>query len=351
MVATSAVEACAARGRARGLGLVGSAGALGFAAELAGVATGRPFGHYTYSGQLGPRVGGVPVAAAGAWAMMARPGVGRGGAGGGAAARRARRAGGGRADRVGRLPRPADGARGLLVVAGRRPLRGHPGVELRRLARDERRRVRGLGPARRRRRSAADGDGALALYLWTWVGETFANVAIWRRPRVALAGGAAMGAVRGAGAAGPPARPLRWPGGRRRRRRRRAGLRAAAGARRPRGDGARAGRGRGRQVRAHRARRLSLRRRAVAADDAVARARAARRRASSSCASSRSRATASPTARASSCRRTCRAASAALEAWSPGAGADWARLHAHLRGDVARLAAGALRPAAVAAAA
>jgi putative membrane protein len=37
-------------------------------------------------------------------------------------------------------------------------------------------------------------DGALALYLWTWVGETFANVVIWRRPRVALAGGLAMGA-------------------------------------------------------------------------------------------------------------------------------------------------------------
>ena len=31
-------------------------------------------------------------------------------------------------------------------------------------------------------------DGALALYLWTWVGETFANVAIWRRPRVAAGG-------------------------------------------------------------------------------------------------------------------------------------------------------------------
>jgi putative membrane protein len=41
---------------------------------------------------------------------------------------------------------------------------------------------------------ARDGDGALALYVWTWVGETFANAAIWRRPVVAAAGAAAMGA-------------------------------------------------------------------------------------------------------------------------------------------------------------
>jgi putative membrane protein len=38
------------------------------------------------------------------------------------------------------------------------------------------------------------GDGALAVYVWTWVGESFANAALWGRPRVALAGGAAMGA-------------------------------------------------------------------------------------------------------------------------------------------------------------
>ena len=52
---------------------VAAAGAIGFAAELAGVATGKPFGHYAYSGKLGPRVGGVPLLAAAAWAMMARP--------------------------------------------------------------------------------------------------------------------------------------------------------------------------------------------------------------------------------------------------------------------------------------
>ena len=47
---------------------------------------------------------------------------------------------------------------------------------------------------RSRRRSESDGDGALALYAWTWAGEAFANAVFWGRPRVALAGGAAMGA-------------------------------------------------------------------------------------------------------------------------------------------------------------
>ena len=42
---------------------------------------------------------------------------------------------------------------------------------------------------------ARDGDGALALYVWTWVGEVVANLFIWRHPRVAAAGGLAMGAV------------------------------------------------------------------------------------------------------------------------------------------------------------
>ena len=50
-----------------------AAGAVGFGAELVGVATGRPFGHYSYSERLGPRVRGVPLLAAAAWAMMARP--------------------------------------------------------------------------------------------------------------------------------------------------------------------------------------------------------------------------------------------------------------------------------------
>ena len=73
LLGASSADAVAARGRGRGAALVGSAAALGFAAELVGVATGRPFGHYTYSSQLGRKLGGVPLAAAAAWAMMARP--------------------------------------------------------------------------------------------------------------------------------------------------------------------------------------------------------------------------------------------------------------------------------------
>ena len=40
---------------------------------------------------------------------------------------------------------------------------------------------------------ASDG-GAVALYVWTWLGEGLANAAVWKRPRVALAGALAMGA-------------------------------------------------------------------------------------------------------------------------------------------------------------
>jgi putative membrane protein len=196
MLGVSALDARrAGHGRA-----LAAAGAVGFGAELVGVATGRPFGHYSYSSQLGPRVGGVPLLAGAAWAMMARPAwvvagrlssgrVRRVACAAGALTawdvfldpRMAREGywswpGGGRYEGI-----PASNFAGWLVTsagvfalwsladAGDAPGAGD-----------------GAGPA-------AD-DGALALYLWTWVGETFANLVIWRRPRVALAGGLAMGA-------------------------------------------------------------------------------------------------------------------------------------------------------------
>jgi hypothetical protein len=40
----------------------------------------------------------------------------------------------------------------------------------------------------------APADVPLAVYLWTWTGEIAANLLFWRRPRVAAAAGAAMGA-------------------------------------------------------------------------------------------------------------------------------------------------------------
>ncbi len=185
MLGVSALEARrAGDGRA-----LTAAGAVGFAAEVVGVATGRPFGHYRYSSKLGPRVRGVPVLAAAAWAMMARPAwvvAGRLTAG------RARRVlcaagaltawdvfldprmahegywewpGGGRYEGV-----PASNfagwfLTGLLVFSAYAVLCADEG-----------------------------GDEALALYVWTWLGEVFANAALWERPRVALAGGVAMGA-------------------------------------------------------------------------------------------------------------------------------------------------------------
>jgi uncharacterized membrane protein len=193
MLAASAAEAVEARGGRRGALPVAVAGGLGFAAELVGVATGRPFGRYHYSGLLGPRIGGVPLLAAAAWAMMARPSWVVAGllthrrgprialAAGALTAwdvfldpRMAREGywtwpDGGRYEGV-----PAENfagwwATGLVVFGAWSLFDGD----------DE---------------PAVDGDGALALYVWTWAGETFANALLWRRPRVAAAGALAMGA-------------------------------------------------------------------------------------------------------------------------------------------------------------
>jgi len=188
MLATSLGEALEAGGPRAALAPC-AGGAVGFGAELIGVATGRPFGHYTYSEQLGPRVKGVPLLAAAAWAMMARPAWA-------VAGRLARRPalriplaagaltawdvyldprmvregywswpGGGRYEGVPASNFAGWWLTGLFVFAA-----------LRALDRDE------------------PGGGSIALYVWTWLGEGLANAFIWRRPRVAVAGGLAMGA-------------------------------------------------------------------------------------------------------------------------------------------------------------
>jgi uncharacterized membrane protein len=194
LLSASSADAMAARGRLRGGALVSSAAAVGFAAELCGVATGKPFGHYSYTSLLGRKVAGVPVAAAAAWAMMTRPAWVVAGL---LARRRAVRVAlaawaltawdvfldprmvregywiwpdGGRYEGV-----PASNFLGWLVTsAGVFALWALIDGD------DE---------------PALDGDRALALYTWTWIGELVANLFIWRRPRVALAGGLAMGAV------------------------------------------------------------------------------------------------------------------------------------------------------------
>jgi uncharacterized membrane protein len=194
MLATSLVEAAGARGRVRGPLVVGGAGALGFAAELVGVATGRPFGHYTYGRPgLGVQVRGVPVLAAAAWAMMARPAWVVAGLIARSPLRRVVVAAGAlTAWDVFLDPRMVREGYWTWPGGGRYedvPLSNFLGWF-----------ATGAGVfavwavAERDDDPVYDGDGALALYLWTWIGEAFASAVLWRRPRVAVAGGLAMGA-------------------------------------------------------------------------------------------------------------------------------------------------------------
>jgi putative membrane protein len=191
LLGASVADLAERRGARRAAVLAGTAAGIGFGAEVIGVATGRPFGHYSYSRQLGPAVAGVPLLAAAAWTMMAPPAWTVAGL---LTRRRAARAvvaagaltawdvaldprmvrdgywrwpGGGRYEGV-----PATNFLGWLLVGG---------VVFAVWA-------------------GIDGDDdaraglPLALYTWTWIGEVVANVVFWRRPRVALAAGAAMGA-------------------------------------------------------------------------------------------------------------------------------------------------------------
>ncbi len=193
MTATSAAEALEARGARRGGLVLGVAAGVGFATELIGVRTGRPFGRYVYSERLGSHVGGVPLLAAAAWAMMARPAWVTAGW---LSPRRSIRIplaaaaltawdvfldprmardgywewpGGGRYEGV-----PASNFAGWFVTG----LGVFTGAALV----DE----TSPGPV---------DDGALALYTWTWIGEGVANALLWRRPVTAAAGSAAMGAI------------------------------------------------------------------------------------------------------------------------------------------------------------
>jgi uncharacterized membrane protein len=192
MLACSAADAVEARGR-RGAVLLAVAAGVAHAVELVGVRTGRPFGHYAYGDKLGPKAGGVPLAVGVPWALMARPAWVVAGLVDRRPPRRIALAacaltawdvfvdprmvadgywrwpGGGRYAGV-----PLSNFAGWLTCGAL--------VYTAWAALDP-----GDDPAR-------DGDGALALYAWTWVGEIFANVAFWRRPHVALAGGLAMGA-------------------------------------------------------------------------------------------------------------------------------------------------------------
>jgi uncharacterized membrane protein len=193
MLVTAGAEAVQARGWRRGLPPLAVAGATGLAVELAGVRTGRPFGRYRYSDRLGPRVGDVPVLAAAAWALMARPAWA-------VAGRLARRRTARVALAAGALtawdvfldPRMVREGYWSWPGGGRYegvPVSNYAGWLATALA------IFTVWAALEHDDSAGAGadGGALALYAWTWAGETVANAVVWRRPRVAVAGGVAMG--------------------------------------------------------------------------------------------------------------------------------------------------------------
>ncbi|MFI5896069.1 carotenoid biosynthesis protein [Actinoplanes sp. NPDC051513] len=69
----SVAHAAATRGPRAALALVAMATFGGFAVEAIGVATGFPFGAYDYSGELGPKLLGVPLIIPLAWTWMAWP--------------------------------------------------------------------------------------------------------------------------------------------------------------------------------------------------------------------------------------------------------------------------------------
>ncbi|MFP5345820.1 MAG: carotenoid biosynthesis protein [Actinomycetes bacterium] len=71
--AASVTSAAATWGARAAAVLVAVGGGLGLLAEAVGMASGYPFGSYTYTGTLGPQLLGVPLLVPLAWVMMAYP--------------------------------------------------------------------------------------------------------------------------------------------------------------------------------------------------------------------------------------------------------------------------------------
>jgi putative membrane protein len=193
MLAVAAGESVAAQGRRRGLAVGACAGAVGFGAELLGVATGRPFGRYAYSRHLGRQTAGVPLLAAAAWAIMARPAW--------------IAAGWITPDPRVRVPVAAWALTGWDVYVDPRMVAEgywtwersgrYEGIPATNFAGWFGTALVAFALAARldRARPQPRDDGALALYAWTWLGETVANLVFWRRPKTAAGGALAMGIV------------------------------------------------------------------------------------------------------------------------------------------------------------
>ncbi len=195
--AASAVHAAATRGPAWAAALIAVTAGGGLLAEAVGIASGVPFGHYSYAASLGPLLLGVPLVIPLAWTMMAYPAW----------------------VVAGRLTssRPARGlvtGAGLaswdlfldpqMVAAGhwrwaspRPALPGVPGVPLTNYAGWLAVAVAmGLLLARvlPYRADAADAVPT-GLYLWTYTSSLLASVVFFGRPGAALWGGLGMGLV------------------------------------------------------------------------------------------------------------------------------------------------------------
>lgn len=158
------------------------------AVEALGVATGFPFGDYSYGSGLGPRLVGVPLVVPLAWAMLAYPAHVVG-------ARLGHRvlAGAWALAAWDLFLDPQMVAEGYWTWTDPHGINGIPWsnhlawlvVALLLMA----------ALAARAPNDRADDRLPIALLLWVWLSSVLANLAFFGRPLVALAGGLAMGVV------------------------------------------------------------------------------------------------------------------------------------------------------------
>ena len=212
--AASVLHAAATHGPRTGAAVLTAAAATGLLAEAVGVATGWPFGRYSYAGTLGPQVLGVPLLVPLAWTMMAYPALllGRRLAGGArptAAPRRVVTAalGGATLAAWDLFLDPQMVAAGHWTWAHPEPgLPGVPDVPLTNAAGWllvgfvltavlDRVLPRSPGSASPAASPAAAEALPAALLAWTWLGSVVANLAFFGRPWVALYGGLALGVL------------------------------------------------------------------------------------------------------------------------------------------------------------
>lgn len=192
MTATACCSLVERRGRRRGAALVFAAATTGTVAEVVGVRTGRPFGRYHYNAGLGPGLAGVPLGVPAAWTMLAPAAWSAAGLAAGRSPAR-------------RVPVAAAALTAWDLALDPRMVRDglwtwrdggrYEGVPVSNFVGWLLTGLLLFGGWALLDAGGEPDDGDLALYTWTWIGEVVANLVFWRRPRVALVAGAAMGAV------------------------------------------------------------------------------------------------------------------------------------------------------------